>query len=83
MIPASSSAFTKNLEDPSIIGGSEALSSIRRLSISSPTQAASTCSVVCIETPFLSRFVPRCVFVTSEASALSIGSPSISRRLNL
>ena len=39
-------ASTKNLEDPSIIGGSEALSSITALSTSNPTKAAKTCSDV-------------------------------------
>ena len=72
----------KNFDEPSIIGGSELLSSIIILSISNPTRAARTCSQVWIVTPFFSRHVPRCVFVTNLASALINGSPSRSTLLN-
>ena len=64
LIPAASSASTKNFEEPSIIGGSDELSSIKTLSISIPTSAAKTCSEVLIFTPFFSRFVPLSVFTT-------------------
>ena len=45
-MPANSKASIKYFEDPSIIGGSEVFSSIVTLSISRPTNAASTCSQV-------------------------------------
>ena len=81
LIPAVSKASIKNLEDPSIIGGSEELSSIKTLSISKPTKAAKTCSHVCMATPFFSKHVPLWVLVTRLASALIRGSPSKSTRL--
>ena len=45
-IPAFSKASTKYLEEPSIIGSSEAFNSIMTLSKSQPTNAAKTCSGV-------------------------------------
>src|SRR5690606_5384068 len=44
--PAVSTASTKNFDEPSMIGGSEAFNSIITLSKSLPTNAANTCSVV-------------------------------------
>ena len=46
LIPALIIASTKYLDDPSIIGGSEASISIKTLSTSIPTSAAKTCSDV-------------------------------------
>ena len=68
------------MEEPSIMGGSGALSSIKTLSISNPTNAAKTCSDVWILTPFRSRFVPLVVFTTKLASAFMMGFPSRSTR---
>ena len=62
--PTDSIASTKNFEEPSIIGGSDASSSIFTLSISKPTRAAKTCSVVWIFTLFLFRHVPLSVLKT-------------------
>jgi hypothetical protein len=44
--PTFSMASTKNLEDPSMMGGSEASSSMMALSTSIPTKAANMCSDV-------------------------------------
>ena len=79
-IPASNKASTKWIEEPSMMGGSDAFNSIKTLSISSPTSAAKTCSDVCMLTPFFSRFVPRVVFTTKLASAFMTGVPSKSTR---
>ena len=81
VIPAFSSAFTKNLEEPSIIGGSDAFISMIKLSISKPTAAANTCSEVWISTPFFSRLVPLWVFTTNSALASIVGQPSKSTLL--
>ena len=63
-MPANSSFSIKNLDDPSIIGGSEASNSIIQLSIPKPTKAAKTCSEVFIVTPCFSRLVPLWVVTT-------------------
>ena len=62
--PASSIASTKNLEEPSIIGGSALFISKIALSISIPTNAANKCSQVWILTPNFSNVVPLSVVVT-------------------
>ena len=81
--PAFSSASTKNFEDPSIMGGSSALISIKMLSISKPTKAAKTCSVVFNLTPSFSRVVPLCVLTTYFARASISGLSAKSTLLNI
>ena len=80
-ISAFCSASIKNFEDPSIIGGSSALISIKTLSISKPTKAAKTCSIVFNLIPFFSNVVPLCVLTTYLERASIKGFPSKSTLL--
>ena len=64
------------------MGGSAALISIKMLSISKPTKAAKTCSVVFNLTPSFSRVVPLCVLTTYFARASISGLSPKSTLLN-
>ena len=80
--PADFIASIKYFEEPSIIGISVPLISMRQLLTDMPTKAASKCSQVWISTPSFSRVVPLSVFETKfEIAGISIkGSKSVLRK---